>query len=839
MGRERTLAFILAGLFVLVSGSVIADSNSVSLDSEIINMPEQGWYGVGDVVEIDGVLRNTGDATSISIDPSCDSVLRIWQDNSLLIDGTDSCFGQNRGLDIGASASIDLETLSWDLRDSNGNYVAPGDYDIEYYVPNEELSSFNKIHVQTPIDVPDGVELEVIQTARDGVHKTNSPSMLTVRLYNSNSEPIILEQGDCKLNVNSELIGDCGPSELEAYEIVTIKQFTIVPELGNNHFNISLGDGLLNQEVIVNAVENQDITFDINEFPNLNPTLSYEGDEFFFELDNFESEILISNDGEDTVIVNFTSSCRAEFWVVDHKGNVVKDSREPNGCVDLDLQNVIPSSENRKVSQPKWSFTDQNSCIVAPGLLTVIGELPEMGKYTTETIYFDYDPSSSCQTQSIELISEVSDSEDFTISSIISSDEDIELTWFSQCDFDFTLMNLTTELYGSPLNCDDNINTTRRFNTLSIDDIKLNMETYEEGTYFIRLDSTSNPRFSAVSSFEYIKPIIDDSAGLEDIEEDESASRFVAGTWSFTSTSNGLCWFIDTPDEGVLTLNSAPGILDWSPERNKIGQYKVYESEPSLQCSDFSSPAIVIEEIMSEELPEIVEEQEEVVQEVEAPIESVEEEVSPVIVGVGVVVVSTGILSLLVAFVSTNEGLRIPATTAGLWLLGLIGKTSETSDGRYQRGRLMGYLTANPGCHFRALMAALEMSNGQITHHLKILEDEDRIWRKPDGRLVRFYPYTANLHPGLKEGELPMPPLSPDPNSLQGKILKLLDQDGTMNKYPTQVDLAHRLEKSQQLISHHLRTLENYGLVVKRRSGVKNRYGLTREALFLLESTEY
>ena len=69
-------------------------------------------------------------------------------------------------------------------------------------------------------------------------------------------------------------------------------------------------------------------------------------------------------------------------------------------------------------------------------------------------------------------------------------------------------MNLTTELYGSPLNCDDNINTTRRFNTLTIDDIKLNMETYEEGTYFIRLDSTSNPRFTAVSSFEYIKPII-------------------------------------------------------------------------------------------------------------------------------------------------------------------------------------------------------------------------------------------------------------------------------------------------------------------------------------------
>ena len=97
---------------------------------------------------------------------------------------------------------------------------------------------------------------------------------------------------------------------------------------------------------------------------------------------------------------------------------------------------------------------------------------------------------------------------------------------------------------------------------------------------------------------------------------------------------------------------------------------------------------------------------------------------------------------------------RIPATSAGLWLLGLVGRTSETSDGRYQRGRLMGYLTANPGCHFRALMAALEMSNGQITHHLKILEHEGRIWRRADGRLVRFYPYTSNLHPGVLDQDL-------------------------------------------------------------------------------------
>jgi predicted transcriptional regulator len=171
--------------------------------------------------------------------------------------------------------------------------------------------------------------------------------------------------------------------------------------------------------------------------------------------------------------------------------------------------------------------------------------------------------------------------------------------------------------------------------------------------------------------------------------------------------------------------------------------------------------------------------------------------------------------------------------------MGLLGRTSETSDGRYQRGRLMGYLTANPGCHFRALMAALEMSNGQITHHLKVLENEEGIWRRPDGRLVRFYPFTSNLHPTISDEDLPLPPLSPDPNSLQGKILHLLDDDGQMNEFPTQAELAQRLDRSQQLVSHHLRTLQKFGLVEKRKMGVRNRYRLTREAMFLLETTEF
>ena len=64
---------------------------------------------------------------------------------------------------------------------------------------------------------------------------------------------------------------------------------------------------------------------------------------------------------------------------------------------------------------------------------------------------------------------------------------------------------------------------------------------------------------------------------------------------------------------------------------------------------------------------------------------------------------SSSILLGLLIFISNTESLRIPVTSAGLWMLALVGKTHETSDGRFQRGRLIGYLTANPGCHFRGL----------------------------------------------------------------------------------------------------------------------------------------
>ena len=287
-------------------------------------------------------------------------------------------------------------------------------------------------------------------------------------------------------------------------------------------------------------------------------------------------------------------------------------------------------------------------------------------------------------------------------------------------------------------------------------------------------------------------------------------------------------------DGETFLLSNARTLPNWQPSAQNQGVYIVVETSSSPACSGYLAPSVEVVEVRMEQPMASEEAAPGVV--LDEPTTTVVE--SNAVVTAVSVVVTASVLSMFVMVAATNEGLRLPATAAGLWFLGLIGKTHETTDGRYQRGRLMGYLTANPGCHFRALMSALDMSNGQITHHLRILEAEEHVWRKNDGRLVRFYPLTNKLHPNTSEEDLPVPPLSPDPNSLQGKILNLLDQDGDMGQFPTQAELAKRLEKSQQLISHHLRTLQKYGLVERRKMGVKNRYKLTREAVFLLETSD-
>ncbi|MGB0488579.1 MAG: winged helix-turn-helix transcriptional regulator [Candidatus Poseidoniaceae archaeon] len=837
MGRERMLAVVLAGLLAAMAPSAFATQGNVTLNSVLVDAPEKGWYSSGDFVSVSGIISNDGDATSITVDPSCNEVLRVWSEGEMVIDGTGSCLGQSRGLDIGANSESSLNTLTWDLRNSEGEYVPSGDYTVEYYIAGEGLTSSVDVHIQTPFDIPDELEMTVIATARDGVHAEASPSILTVRIANTLKESIDLNFENCALVINSELHGDCGPDSLRGMEVVTIAQIPVELSSGENTYSVSIGDSQLRQDITIIAIEDVDQGVNSGQLGEVSIDLQLQGDLEFEELEIFSPDILLKNNGDSDVSLDFETSCLGEIWVVDASGSVVMDSRFGKDCTNLEVEYLIEPGTDRIFSQSDWGFIDTVGCHVAPGELTVIMEIPEHDLYGTEVINLLRERDDYCADSTFSINSEFSGEDTLTISPEMSSIVSSDLTWFNSCGVVSTLYKNGQEIDSILSQCSYNSTITVQFTTMELESFEVDMSQYGDGEFTLVFETLTAPITKSTVSFSWPLETESETQEVTDEVVEEVDSRIISGTWSATSNDLGTCWLLNTPDEGIITLAGAQGLTSWAPRIGTTGEYLVQNSGPAPECSDFSSQSFTIREVYTEELLVKGEDQEKVIV-AETPVESQEEQISPAVVTITVAVASTGILSLLVASIATNESWRIPATSAGLWLLGLVGRTSETSDGRYQRGRLMGYLTANPGCHFRALMAALEMSNGQITHHLKILEDEGRIWRRADGRLVRFYPYTSNLHPGVLDQDLPMPPLSPDPNSLQGKILSLLDDDGQMKKFPTQAELAHRLDRSQQLVSHHLRTLQKYGLVMKQKSGLKNRYCLTKEAIFLLETTE-
>ena len=832
------LAILLAGLLAVMAPSAFAVDSDISLEASIVNAPEKGWYGSGESVEILGTLSNSGEAASIQVDPSCNQVIRVWSNGDLILDGKEICLGQSRGLDLDTSSTTELEPLFWDLKDSEGSLVKSGFYDIEFIVAGEDLSSTVSVHVQTPVSIPDGLELEVIATARDGIHAESSPSIITIRLHNTLATDANLDFEGCKISLNTQLIGNCGPSVLKGNEIITIAQMPVSLDAGLNEFDLALGDGVLMTSLDIEAIEDIDEASSTGNIDDIELSIVLSEDKTYGDSETFSPNIVITNTGEDEVSLDFTNTCRGETWVVDSSGEVVMDTLAIKECTELDVQNLLIPDSERVYPQLQWSFVDLNGCRVTPSNLTVVFEIPEHDLFGTDTINLLRDTGIYCQDYAAEITADITGSDELYVSPTIISNESVEINWFDTCGLETMLYGANGQILSAFSQCEYNRNLTTRFTEYALDSFKFQSLELDDGEYYLSFQTFSEPKITSTVSFTW--PIAEDEITIEDDEEEQttlSTSRIIEGSWSATTNDLGVCWLLNSPDEGIVTLARTESLPSWDPEVGATGKYLVTESEPSPECADFATSSFAVSEVYSQDVV-IVEEEE--LDESAAPLpeESQESEISPVIITIGAVVASGGVLSLLVALVATNESWRIPATSAGLWLLALVGRTSETSDGRYQRGRLMGYLTANPGCHFRALMAALDMSNGQITHHLKVLEDEESIWRRPDGRLVRFYPYTANLHPGIVEDELPLPPLSPDPNSLQGKILRLLDDDGVMKKYPTQAELAHRLDRSQQLVSHHLRTLQKFGLVEKQKIGVKNRYGLTREAVFLLDTTE-
>ena len=162
---------------------------------------------------------------------------------------------------------------------------------------------------------------------------------------------------------------------------------------------------------------------------------------------------------------------------------------------------------------------------------------------------------------------------------------------------------------------------------------------------------------------------------------------------------------------------------------------------------------------------------------------------------------------------------------AWLSLLLMFGMVRKTKDGEFQRGRLYGYIESNPGIHLSALTRLSDLGNNQATYHLDLLEKEGRIWSRRDGRLLIFFADSVAMDTSLSS---PLLDINFSKNSIKRSILLNLNQADLMDLAgPSGSQLAKEIGVSPQVFSYHIRSLIDWDMVERKRSGLKVSLSIT------------
>lgn len=169
-------------------------------------------------------------------------------------------------------------------------------------------------------------------------------------------------------------------------------------------------------------------------------------------------------------------------------------------------------------------------------------------------------------------------------------------------------------------------------------------------------------------------------------------------------------------------------------------------------------------------------------------------------------------LFLMIGFVGTGIGLAafLGATEIGyLALLSLflplyVRLKKKDVLSHFTRGQIFGYIQANPGAHYNAIIQYLGLHNGVGAYHLNVLEREGYIKSLRDGIYKRFYPKSMRI---------------PEKRLHLSRIQK--DVLSEIQKHPgiTQKQISKLLDESKQVINYNVKVLESAGLIRMERVG--------------------
>lgn len=839
------LAMLMAMPFGAMASAEEAEGLRVELDVTPLDRP---WLTDGQVLTLSAVLVNpTAEVVDTLTDPSCGLVLSIVdQSGTTVVDGLQACRGQERGLSLAPGGEALRESFTVDAAELG---LSTGTYDVRVAHLASGASATTSVEVQRSVEWPEALLLEGISVLRSDA--TEEGEVLLLRWRNAGPTPLEWPTEACSMHlVNAAwtTFASCH-DEAEAlapWEVRLIAAITLASEDLDDQgvFTLSTPSGERTVHHTPVGLETDTGALDLSLQLDRNDAVYRAGH-------IVQPTMRISNVGAEDVVLETTNSCRVDWWASDATGRIVYDSRWNAPCVDVEESRSIDAGEHIDYTGLGWGLIDAQGCTVPSGRYVVVARADHLALSASTTLVVEHEETEGCTSEDgLSLDAWLEEREDAPPSlhlEVHPNEGATDLVLQGVCSGRMILYDGDgTTLLDQMVGCEGRHG--RHYHLPSPDAVlRLDMGgfllTTSEGSLLTDGTYAMEFQLQAARPVTHTADLLvgaDDSTPTEDDVSfvPPAPTRTVEGAWIGLQATGQACWVLQTGPSSYLALSSST--LDgWAPRADLRGMYTVQDAEEAPSCVGVDAMPMTVLEVQEERMPAPVQAGDSTVQnEQEATVEQPSEGLTVTPTVVVATVVSTSILGLLATAFLTNEAWRLPASTAGLWLIGFIGRTKETSDGRFQRGRIMGYLQANPGCHFRALMGALDLSNGQTTHHLRVLEREEQIWRRKDGRLIRFYPMTRDLHPGIAVDHLPVPPLSMDPNSLQGRILTMLDHDGLMGDFPTQAELARRLERSQQLISHHLRTLERYGLVEKQKMGVRSRYVLTREAIYLLERTD-
>ncbi len=171
------------------------------------------------------------------------------------------------------------------------------------------------------------------------------------------------------------------------------------------------------------------------------------------------------------------------------------------------------------------------------------------------------------------------------------------------------------------------------------------------------------------------------------------------------------------------------------------------------------------------------------------------------------------VATLVLAYLISTESFRLQFYSLLVPLYTRITKRDVEKDIEEQnfRGRIYQYIHDNPGTHYSEIRKAVGLGNGQLAHHLEMLESLVFIKSRHNGR-HRIFCIRGGNFPSKEEKPIKL-------SKTQQHIMLALQEQKPMTIKALRERLREKI--SQQAVSANIKVLEFYGIVRGEKKGIR------------------